>query len=467
MLSLSAKHLNAQKQFDISIPESYELSNIILALTEYGRTDEWEVQKNTAYYKEVIKYFEPVKNHPLLQKVNYSRALWEDYLSFRTDAAAYQFDNEGKLIRTNNFYTNKGHKPFDENIGFINDFIEKSNYRSFYNEHKPLYNTIVHNYSGYYLLDTMKAFMEKVCGVTGAVPNAGKYLIVLSPLVLRMNCHRNIDSITKADFPTLSVALIENNKIEIENQAQRAVDIHTIFTEMDHGYINPLTDFFKKDVEQKFKNQFWDKKSGYKGLSCFNEYMTWALYDIFVNKYFPAIADSISTQWHYQNAARGFFASNYFSSQLVSLYNSRKENENLKNLYPKMLNWAAKNQPQNKELTLLLPKADSLYILPDTGEVTLNFSTELKREFDKISCIVMKLKDGKATKEKSILTITPKDILQWNGDTAVVIKLQVLYDEFALILNWWGCKYPVLSNRGIMLAPQSYILLKKNRGEQN
>lgn len=462
LICVSTKHLSAQKQFEVSIPETYELSNIILALTDYGRTDEWEVQKHTAYYNEVIKYFEPVKAHPLLQKVNFSRALWEDYLSFRTDAVAYNFDDNGKLTRMNNFYANKGHKPFDENLDLINDFIEKSNYRNFYKAHNSVYNAIVANYSVYYMLDTMKMFLEQESGIAASASTKGSYKVILSPLVYRMNCHRNIDSVTTADFPTLSLALIENNTSEINNQAQRAVEIHTIFTEMDHGYVNPITELFRKDVEQKFRNEYWNKKSGYEGLNCFNEYMTWTLYDIFIEKYFPKIADSISIQWHYQNASRGFFASNLFASQLEKLHKQKKQNETLKDLYPKILGWTVKNQSGNKELQLLLPKADSLYTLPNNGQVTLNFSTGLKRKFDRISCIVMKLNNGRATKERTVITITPEDIVKWNSDSSIVLQLKVPHDEFALILNWWGCKYPVLSNRDIMLAPQSYILLKKS-----
>lgn len=462
LFCIFTKHLSAQKEIEISIPETYELSNIILALTDYGRADEWEVQKHTDYYKNVIKYFEPFKEHPLLHKVNYSRALWEDYLSFRTDAAAYTFDNNGKLVRTNNFYANKGHNPFDENIDLINDFVQKSNYRNFYKAQSSLYNTIVANYSGYYMIDTVKMFLEKESGITEAISNKEKYKVILSPLVGRMNCHRNIDSVTKADFPSLSIALIQNNAAQIKNQAQRAVEIHTIFTEMDHGYVNPITDFYRKDVELKFNNEYWDKRSGYKGLNCFNEYMTWALYDIFVEKYFPSIADSISVQWHYQNAQRGFFASNLFALQLKKLYRLKKSNERLKDLYPKLLAWIAKHQSKNEELKLLLPKADSMYLLPNNGEITLNFSTGFKRKFDRISCIVMKLNNGKGTRERNIIVITPKDIIKWNSDSSIVLQLRVLHDEFALILNWWGCKYPVLSDRGIMLAPQSYILLKRS-----
>lgn len=459
LLCLSATPITAQRRIEISIPETYELSNIILALTSYGRSDEWEVQKNTDYYTDVIRFFEPVKAHPLLQEVNYSRTRWEDYLSFRTDAAAYKFDDRGKLVRTTDFYANKGHNPFDVNLALIDDFVEQSKYREFYNAHRPLYNSIVANYSGYYMLDTMKMFLENESGM--AATTTGKYQVILSPLVGRMNCHRTIDSITTADFPTLSTALVNNNTAAISNQAQRAIEIHTLFTEMDHGYVNPITDHFSKDVAQKFNPAYWDRQSGYQGLNCFNEYMTWALYDIFVEKYFPAIADSISTQWHYQNAQRGFFASSLFATQLRKLYRHKKSTESLKDLYPRLLVWIGKHQSENKELKLLLPKADSLYQLPNNGEITLSFSTALKRNFEKISCIILKLNDGKATKERSVVEITPKDIIRWKSDRSFVLKLNIPQDEFALIFNWWGCRYPVLSDSGVMLASQSYILLKR------
>lgn len=69
--------LTAQKDVKIELPESYELGNIILALTEYGKTDPYDVQKIPPYYDEIMSYFEPVKDHPLLKKVNYSRKDWK------------------------------------------------------------------------------------------------------------------------------------------------------------------------------------------------------------------------------------------------------------------------------------------------------------------------------------------------------------------------------------------------------
>jgi len=62
--------VNSQEKVKVEMTESYELSNIILALTQYGRTDKWDVQKVSPYYDEVLKYFEPVNVHPLLDSVN-------------------------------------------------------------------------------------------------------------------------------------------------------------------------------------------------------------------------------------------------------------------------------------------------------------------------------------------------------------------------------------------------------------
>jgi hypothetical protein len=94
----------------VEFSETYELANIILALTDYGIEDESEVQKATVYYDQVMDYFRPYKSHPLLKAVNYSREKWEDYLSFRTDAYAFQFDAQGKISRKFEFYTINGHR---------------------------------------------------------------------------------------------------------------------------------------------------------------------------------------------------------------------------------------------------------------------------------------------------------------------------------------------------------------------
>lgn len=117
----------------VKFNETYELANIILSLTEYGKTDRNEVNKNTAYYQEVLAHFDTYKSHPLISKVNYSRELWDKLLSFRTDAVAFEFDPNGNLHRKHKFYAmGKEINEFEDNKALIEDFARKSGFREFY-----------------------------------------------------------------------------------------------------------------------------------------------------------------------------------------------------------------------------------------------------------------------------------------------------------------------------------------------
>ena len=59
----------------------------------------WDVQKVSPYYDRSLKYFDPVKDHPLLDSANYSRQEWKKFLGFRTDMYAFSFDKSGTLKR--------------------------------------------------------------------------------------------------------------------------------------------------------------------------------------------------------------------------------------------------------------------------------------------------------------------------------------------------------------------------------
>ena len=113
----------SQEIIQVEYPEAYELANIILSLTEYGKTDPMEVRKDFEYYAEVQEYFAQVMDHPLLDTVNYSREEWEAYLSFRTDSYAFDFDENDQLSRQFEFITNEGFQHFDDHLDLINDFV--------------------------------------------------------------------------------------------------------------------------------------------------------------------------------------------------------------------------------------------------------------------------------------------------------------------------------------------------------
>jgi hypothetical protein len=441
-----------QDNIQIEISESYELSNIILALTQYGRTDKWDVQKISPYYDEVLKYFEPVKNHPLLDSVNYSRSKWEKFLGFRTDMYVFSFDQNGKLKRDLPF-NSFGPIEVDKNIDLINDFVLKSNYREFYKEHKGFYNKIISNYKEYYFLNKSKQFLDRVAKNTKSETKK-QYIVAISPLVGGQNCHRDIDSLKTVDFPNISKGLILGN---LEANNKRIVENHSLFTEMDHGYVNPISDKYEKLITSNFNLSKWDKESGYPGIDSFNEYMTWAVYDLFIKENFSKVSDSIALQWQYQNASRGFIAQNLFSKKVAELYFSQKGIKNIENIYKPLLKWCKKNESSISQPTLLNIDNNN-FIKADISNIQIVFSEEMSpKKFFQLK--IVEFKNGNQTRKEDLIEI--KDCFWENNGKKVTLKINTDFEEFALIFNWWGIDKPLLSKNGILLKPQSYVLLKK------
>ena len=443
----------SQGDIKVELTESYELSNIILALTRYGRDDKWDVQKVPPYYTEVLSYFEPVKNHPLLDSVNYSRKEWKKFLGFRTDMYAFSFNQNGILKRDYPF-NSFGPQEVDKNIDLINDFIIKSNYRTFFNNHKNFYNKLLSNYKSFYFLGQSRAFLERIAPKPKS-NSIRKYIVAISPLVGGQNCHRNIDSLTSVDFPNISEDLILGN-LE-KNLKTRIVENHSIFTEMDHGYINPISDKYAEMIAANFDHSKWDKGSGYSGISSFNEYMTWAVYDLFVKENFPKFADSISFQWQYQNASRGFIAQNLFAKKLSQLYFSKKGKQRIEDLYLPLLQWCKLVENTISQPSLINVNKES-FVKTDVFNIHMEFSEPMDTATT-FKARLYEFNNGQQTGREEIVEIKK---IAWSKDgKELICRVDTEYEQFTLLLNWWGIDKPLLSANGILLQPKGYMLLKK------
>lgn len=339
MLSLqTAMKANLNEPF-VKFNETYELANIILAITDYGKSDKNEVNKQSAYYQEVIAYFDKYSNHPVLKKVNYSREKWDKLLSFRTDAVAFEFDNNGKLHRKHKFYSmGKKINEFENNLLLIEDFAEKSDFRKFYKEKQEYFKNLQILYENSLYIEQVESFLSKEFKLT--VP--AKHQIIVSPLVGRMHCQRTFNNLSTS-FINIPDYILSATSLQDIDETRIASGIHMFFTEIDHDYVNPASMKYKKIIKKNFIPKNWDTGSGYEKSKhgTFNEYMTWAVYDIFVKEKFPKIADEVINEWHKVNISRGFFASQIFGQELAKLYGSKNEGENIIDLYPKLLNWCA------------------------------------------------------------------------------------------------------------------------------
>ncbi len=446
----------AQEHVTVELPESYELSNIILALTEYGRTDKWDVQKVPPYYNRVLEYFEPVKNHPLLDSVNYSRKKWEQFLGFRTDAYAFSFDANNHLTRDFKFQS-FSFPEFDTHIDLINDFVEKSNFRNFYKSNEDFYNQIITNYKEFYFVNKSKTFLESIAGK--AFDDNVKYKIVISPLVGGQNCHRDIDSLTTADFPNISKELMLG-ALDTDLKS-RISDNHSLFTEMDHGYLNPISKKFEKQILTYYNKDIWDKDSGYTGIDSFNEYLTWAVYDVYVNEQFPKYADSVALPYHYINVMRGFIASDLFSKKVVELMEINKSGK-IEDIYMPLLKWCKK-----QELKIIQPtvkngdKAQKISAVDNS--VAITFTEPMDENITSFQVYITETKEGVVRGNGALIEINSSNAdLTWKdrGKT-VTFNVNRDFQEYNLTFNYGDILQPLLSKNNILLQPTTLYFKKE------
>ena len=62
----------AMNQVQYQIPETYELANILYALTKSSATNNNRTLKETKYYKDVLTYFGKFKNHPSIKNLEFA-----------------------------------------------------------------------------------------------------------------------------------------------------------------------------------------------------------------------------------------------------------------------------------------------------------------------------------------------------------------------------------------------------------
>jgi hypothetical protein len=123
-----------------------------------------------------------------------------------------------------------------------------------------------------------------------------------------------------------------------------------VFTEINHGYINPEAEKYAERILRAISNRdYWvDKSKGqgyYGGISAFNEYLNWGLVSLRFVDYAPpdeqermiAAVDEMMTK------RRGFPQFEAFDKFLVALYRNRSPGQSLADLYPQIIEWFEKN----------------------------------------------------------------------------------------------------------------------------
>lgn len=275
-------------------PATYELMNIAFALTDTnnysGNLNIYYnvIDTSKPYYREVINYFSPYKNHKLIKELSKSlnKSLINYLYNLQKGYNSNLFDNNIKRNIRFPFFPRLLYSFKSVNRKIIEEFAKVSNFQSFYENHRPFYKQVLNDAKNKLNISKVQQWLE-----TEFLSKYDKYNIVISPLMNATHFTKHFSfKGNKTSIMWVADGLDYDTKVYSQNQIA-GMYAGVVFTEIDHNYVNPVSDNFKSDIDQIMGNNNrakWIKADGdgnfySKGYKIFNEYMTHAVYLIYTN----------------------------------------------------------------------------------------------------------------------------------------------------------------------------------------
>ncbi len=335
--SFTPQYISSYKNtYTVILPEVQELLNCLFAITPTGLRDSNLINHQGYYYKEVINHFIGYANDPLVLKLE--RKLKEgSYASLKMNSNIYVFKNNN--IITHGPYNNLGWgginnlKPF---IPELERFAKETGFRNFFRSHKKYYDSLLKVYEKALDIRKQWKWLENKFPIIH-----DRYVISFSPLV--NGSHSTIKVEDNGFNETIMFVAGPVLFSSYEKKIQEAMLGRMVFTEIDHNYVNPVSENYIPLIDSLFgPSQKWilpELTNSYKTpASIFNEYMTWSLfnlyaYDNYKKKDFEFI-NQLTERDMIQR--RGFIKFREFNKILLDLYKANKQKK-ISDLYLALL----------------------------------------------------------------------------------------------------------------------------------
>ncbi len=327
------KAINSGK-VNVVIPQVYELANILVALAGNAQPN-W-VNKDSEYYKRVMEYFAPYKNHPVFEKLN-AKLSSGSYINIRENSAAYVFDGQ-RMVKSSTYAGFRARDQFKQLLPSIQDFATVSDYLAFYQSEKLFYAKLES-------LEHERAQVKEAWDwLQGQFPDkVDSYRIIMSPLAGGSHSIRLFENNGfKENIIFMSAPSLTRGD-SVNSSITDALALRRAFTEIDHNYVNPISDNYADDINEAMSNLGkWNKGGSYGSpYATFNEYMTWAVFGLYLyDRFGESIYEKVMPQpTAFMENNRGFVRFGAFSKHLLELFQKYDGNKKVFELYPEMLKW--------------------------------------------------------------------------------------------------------------------------------
>lgn len=343
---------------NVAIPEVSELVNIVMVLHKDAEKDKNMFNTHTDYYKRVKSYFGPHREHRIIDTIQkyihslqYNESLKDSifsydsytyYFALKMNACSYYFDTDGVILNDGVIREMaKGWNPFDpmKDANLMADFAKQSDFRSFYEQNKPYYDSLVATYKQLNPIDQMQQWLDKKFGFS-----YGNYTIYFSPLIYGAHSTQHFSN--NGFNQTFMFICPAEYDPEYSKVMNALLESRVVFTEIDHNYVNPISDKYSKKINEVFSDrEKWTKgeiTDAYdNAYMVFNEYMTYAVYSLYLIDEYPEeeVAEFLPKMESQMENRRGFIKFGAFNRELIRKY---KEDNNcpMDKLYMHILEWA-------------------------------------------------------------------------------------------------------------------------------
>lgn len=341
--NFSKEYIHAHSgKSSIVIPEVQELVHIIFAITEKGIGDSDMVNHEGNYYKEVMEHFLPFAREPLTAYINQELKggifYGSRYSRLKMDACGFYFDGDRILKDTVYPQLNWDNRNYiAPMVEQLEAFALQSGFRKFYQQHKPYYDTLIK------LMHTQLPVQQMWKWLEQRFPaRYDNYRITFSPLANGQQSTNHFENNGFKQCVMFICGPFEDSAFS--PVMEEGLMSKVAFTEIDHNYVNPVTDSFRTQVDEIFADRSkWTagkSSSSYKtSVSVFNEYMTYATYILYLHDHFSATDFTILYQriHNQMENQRGFIQFKSFTDKLIELYKYRKQPVSIAELYPYLL----------------------------------------------------------------------------------------------------------------------------------
>jgi Domain of unknown function (DUF4932) len=330
------------------VPDVYEMVNIAIALTEYAKANPGLVATNGDYHTRMLAHFEQHRNHPFVQAM--SKRMDEDvfwYFKFKMNGYSFDFDDSGRIVRSP-IYNRTGFNGDPDNyllplLDLMQSFAKDTSFLSFYQSNLEFYKQQISYFENEADVMSMWTWLGE------RFPEVRAYdgvKVIFSPLV---GPNQSITWIEEDGYRELQphINFPYSLRPELSPRGAAIARSEILFTEVNHGFINPTADNYLTEIETAVGDRtIWadDTKavSHYPNdLSLFLEYMNWGLISLYEQDVMDE-PDRVASRARIERnmvERRGFKNFAKFNAFLVDLYSNRKRGETVASLYPKIIAW--------------------------------------------------------------------------------------------------------------------------------